>query len=290
MRAMVEGGHQPMSDLLAVMPDVARAKNLDLVMVSFQLALGIQLYVDDALHEKYLRFLGRSFSDTARTLGWKPKKGEPAVAGELRAEMLGVAALMVKDPVLVGQAKKLAATYVKNPRGLDPRIAAIAIASATHAGDDALAKKLDAAFTKSDDKKFRAALLAGMVMSSNADVRKLAIARLADGTLALEEMATLIFTSALDPTSKAEVYAFIVAHIGEVTAQLPFLVRPRIVQMASLYCDEERQQALDTTFRTTVKDMPGGDKALAEAIEAMKVCVAKRKAAGPDIAAFLNKQ
>jgi len=36
-----------------------------------------------------------------------------------------------------------------------------------------------------------------------------------------------------------------------------------------------------------VKDMPGGAKALAEAIESMDVCVAKKQAAGPDIAKFL---
>ncbi len=287
LRAMVDGGHLPMGDLLAVMPDVAGDKNPELVTVAVELATGIEPYVEDAQHAAYARFLGRSFAGPARALGWKPKKGESATTAGLRTQLLAVAALVAQDPALVAQARKLAAAYLRTPSSLEPQTGAIALATATRAGDVALARRLEAAFTKTEDHHLRAAILAGMVMSTDAAVRAKAIARLADDSLTLEEIFTLVYTSVSAPTSKAEVYAFTVAHLDQVMASLPFLVRPNIVRFASFYCDDQRRQDLATLFKPKVQDMPGGAKALGEVVEGLDLCMAKKKALGPEIARFL---
>jgi alanyl aminopeptidase len=287
MRALVDAGHQPMSSMLAVMPDISRDKNPELVEVALELAASIERYVETPQYAAYRRFLGRSFAAPARAAGWKPKKGESATTATMRPRLLTVAGVMAQDPALIADAKKLAAAYLKAPDSLDPELATVVLATATHGGDTALAGQLDAAFAKTQDHRVRGALLAGMVLSTDPAVRAKAIARMGDHSLTLEELITVVMTAALDRTSRDETYAFILAHFDDVMASLPFLVRPAMVRFSGFYCDAQHRGELDTIFKPKVKDIPGGAKELGEATEAMDVCIAKKAAAGPDIAKFL---
>ena len=289
LRAMVDGAQAPMSQLLAVIPGVARADQPELLSVALELALGIDHFVEDAQRPAYLAFLRKSFAGPARVVGWKPRKDEPAEISSLRGDLLATAGLLGGDPGVIGEARKLAAAYVRKPTSLDPTLATVALAVATHAGDDALARKLDATFRKTEDHNLRAALLGGMVLARDPAVRAQAVARLATGELTLEELFTLIFTGAIDPTSRDEVYGFVTKHLDEVTAAVPFIVRPAIVRISGFYCDDVHRQELDTIFRPKLADLPGGEKELNEAIEAMDLCIAKRKAVAADVATFLSR-
>jgi alanyl aminopeptidase len=290
LRAMVDGGQVPMSELLAALPAVAADRNPEILDVALELALGIDPYVADADRAAYVAFLGDSFRAAARAAGWKPHRDESATLAALRPRLLAAAALVAQDPALIAQARKLAAAYVRKPSSMDPELAAVALAAATHAGDGALARKLDGAFAKTRDHNLRAALLAGMVMAKDPAVRAKALARMATGELTLEELFTLIFTASADPASRAETYAFISGHVDEVLAALPFLIRPAIVRVSGFFCDEQHRAELDTLFRPKVEGLPGGAKELAEASEHLDVCIAKRNAVAADVAGFLRKR
>ena len=90
--------------------------------------------------------------------------------------------------------------------------------------------------------------------------------------------------------SKAVVYDYITAHLDATMATLPFLVRPAVVRFAQFYCDAAHRQQLDELFAPKVGPLPGGEKELGEAREAIDVCIAKRAALGPTVSAFLGKQ
>jgi hypothetical protein len=99
----------------------------------------------------YRRLLAASFGEAARAAGWRPRRDEPAAAGTLRPRLLAAAAIVGGDAKLLATARKLAAAYLRKPSSMDPGLAAVALVAATHGGDDALARRLDAAFTRSRD-------------------------------------------------------------------------------------------------------------------------------------------
>ena len=80
------------------------------------------------------------------------------------------------------------------------------------------------------------------------------------------------------------------ALVAATMATLPFLVRPAVVRFAQFYCDAAHRQQLDELFAPKVGPLPGGEKELGEAREAIDVCIAKRAALGPAVSAFLGKQ
>ena len=288
LRAMVDGGQVPMSELLAALPAVAADRNPEIQAVALALALSIEPYVAEADRAAYGRFLAASFAAPARALGWKPRPDEAPQVGTLRPKLLAAAAILGGDPALVASARKVAAAYVKKPSSMDPGLATVALAAATHGGDDALARRLDAVFTKSADHNLRAALLAGMVLSRDVAVRGKAIARMSSGELTLEELFTLVFFGSSNPATRDEVYAYVTAHLDEVTAALPFLVRPAVVEVSTFFCDEAHRRDLDTVFEPKVTTFPGGAKELAEAKEHLDVCIAKRAVVAADVSKFLG--
>src|SRR5262249_36050631 len=155
----------------------------------------------------------------------------------LRPKLLAAVATKAQDPTLVAEAKRLAATYMRSPQTLDPQLAITALGAATHGGDVALTRQLDAAFAATEDHHLRTAILAGMALATEPNVRAKAFARLADHSLTLEELVTVLTVAAIDPTSRDEVYAFATAHLDDVIASLPSMVRPAIVLLAGFFCD-----------------------------------------------------
>lgn len=288
LQALVDGGHRPMSALLDALPAAATANDDALLEAALDLTQGIDAYVDDAQVGSYHRFLVRTFGKPARALGWTPRPGESASAAGLRPRLLSVAAVLGQDPALVRDARKLAAQYVAHPDRFDPRLASLALATATRAGDP-LAGKLAGKLARTTDRTTRAAFLASMVLARDPAVRTAAVAQLSNADLSVEELVAMVFSSAAVPASRDEVYAYVTEHLEAVMAVMPFMVRPAVVRLAGFYCDRPHRDDVDTIFAPRVSKVPGGEKELAEVREAIDLCVAKRAAFGPEVSAFLAR-
>jgi cytosol alanyl aminopeptidase len=291
LKAMVEAGRRPMADLLAAIPVAARDRDPEIVGVAVELASEMDPLVTDALQPNYTRFLAASFARPARALGWRPRRGESTQDSRLRGNLLDVAALRGEDPALLASARTLARRYLSDPTSAEPRLAAAALAAVARSGTDpTLFDRMEAAFRKSDDRRFRSALLSGMVMSRDPTQRDRTIALMASSSLTLEELAVLTETAMAHPSTRGPTWDFVVGHLDEVMARLPFLVRPAVVQFAAFFCDAEHRTAVDTVFRAKLADVPGGAKYLAETLEVLDLCIARRAKYGAEVSAFLTKQ
>ncbi len=290
-RAMVDAGHGKMSDLLAVIPSVAKNRDPEIVGTALELAVSIEPFVGDAERAGYTRFLARSFASPARVIGWKPRRGEGVQVSKLRPNLLGLAAMHGEDPALNAWARMLAQRFLANPRSLDPQLGGVVLASAMRSGGDGkLFDRLEAAFNRTQDKNFRAALLAGMVMSRDPVQRDRTIARLTADKLTLEELFTLAFFAMSDPSTREPAWNHMVKNVDRLLAALPFLVRPAVVQLGGFFCDAEHRKTVDTVLRAKVEKLPGGQKQLGEVLEKLDLCIARRARFGPDVAAFLARQ
>jgi alanyl aminopeptidase len=289
-RAMVDAGHGKMSDLLAVIPSVAKDRDPEIVGTALELAVSVDPFVGDAERDGYNRFLARSFAGPARAIGWRPRRGESVQVSKLRPQLLGLVAMHGADPALVAAARKLAQSFMANPRSLDPLLGGVVLATAVRSGDARLFDRLEAAFNKTEDHNFRAALLAGMVMSRDPVQRDRTIAHLSSGKLTLEELATLAFIGISDPSTREPVWDHVIKNMDQVLAALPFLVRPALAQLGTAFCDAEHRKIVDTVFRAKLEKLPGGQKQLDEVLEKMDLCIARRAKLGPDVAAFLARQ
>jgi cytosol alanyl aminopeptidase len=287
--AMVDAGRVPMSQLLSIIPGVARDKEPDILDVAIDLGIQIEPFVSESGRRHYARFLAESFAPPARALGWKPRPGESLQTSRLRPRLLAVAALQGNDPALIAGARPLAADFLRKPDTLDPRLATVVLATAAEA-DPQLFEKLEAAFAKTADQNVRSALLAGLVMSRGPGQRDRTLARLSTGSLTIEEMIPMLTTAMRDPVTRGPSYDYVSQNYERVTATLSPLVRPALVEIATAFCDETHRKHVDTVLRDKVKDLPGGSKQIDEVLERIDLCITRRARFGKDVADFLEKR
>lgn len=291
VKAMVDSGHAPMSQLLEVIPSVARDRDPEIVGVALSLVEDIEPLVDAALVPSYRRFLTRSFARSALAVGWKPRRGESSQTSKLRPSLLNSAGLIGQEPKVVAGARALARRYLAHPAGFDPTLGGLALATSMRAGGDpGLFDRLESAFEKSSDHHVRAALLAGMVMSRDPAQRERTLARTRGDELTLEERFTVLFVAMSDPAERDPVWDYVTKNLDPIAAGLPFLVRPGIIQFGGFFCDAEHRKVVDTVFRAKFERLPGGAKQLKQSLERMDLCIARRAKHGADVAAFLGKQ
>jgi alanyl aminopeptidase len=287
--AMADAGRIPITQVLSVIPSVARDKEPEILGVAVDLGRRIEPLVSEAQRAQYVRFLADSFAGPARALGWKVRPGEPIQASTLRPKLLAVAALKGEDPALVARARVLTADFLRRPDSLDPELAAVAVAAAAET-DARLYEKLEAELGKTTDKNRRAVLLAGLVMGRGPGQRDRALARLGIGTLTFEEMVPMLQTAMGDLATRDAFYDYVANNYQQVTGALSPLVRPFLAGMAGVFCDEAHRKHADTVLRAKVENLPGGSKRLDEAIEKIDLCIARRAKFEKEVAAFLEKR
>ena len=290
LRAMVEAGRTSIGAVLEQVPAAARDRDPEIVGVAIKLATSIDPFLTDELLPGYRRFVARSFARPARAIGWKPARGESTQASDLRPDLLRLAGLQGEDPAIIAEARAVARRYLADPQALDPGVASVALAIAARAGDAALSSRMEALFERTDDHRLRGALLAGMVMSRDAAQRERTLARLTTGTLTLEETGTVALNAIGDPATRDEAWRYMVAHLHQIAATLPAFVRPNMVGIAGVFCDEEHRKTVDTLFRAELSDVPGGKLRLRQVMEKLDVCIARRARSGGEVAAFLARR
>jgi alanyl aminopeptidase len=55
------------------------------------------------------------------------------------------------------------------------------------------------------------------------------------------------------------------------------------------FCDATHREAVETFFADRVKSYTGGPRNLAQVLEEIDLCIAKRKALAPDLSSFLDR-
>jgi alanyl aminopeptidase len=85
------------------------------------------------------------------------------------------------------------------------------------------------------------------------------------------------------------VLAFFKESYPAILARMPGELRGDLPAFAGGFCDEAHRAEVEAFFRDKVKDLTGGPRTLAQELEGMGLCVARRKAQEASLAAFLKK-
>jgi hypothetical protein len=94
---------------------------------------------------------------------------------------------------------------------------------------------------------------------------------------------------ASDPATLAAGAAFARQHLAELVARIPANARARLVDELTQDCDPATREAAAEKAET-LRGAPGGPRAVAQAIEAMDVCIAQRALHGPALARYFAKK
>jgi alanyl aminopeptidase len=250
------------------------------------LPLGLEPFVPDELRGKYEAAMRALFAPGATRLGPLPKDSDDLDAETVRARLFGAAAWHGRDPELVKQAVDLAGHWRDLPASIRRRVITIAADASPELYDRLLHE------VKSEpDRTKRSEILAALSAVRDPDRLKTALALTLDPGLDYRESEALLRGTNTEAT-RATADAFFRAHADELVARMPKdEVNGNAASLATLFtgaCDARHRDDAADYVTKHFAPLPGGERVVKQAIEAMDQCIASRAALDPEIRAWLQ--
>ena len=288
--ALVHAGDASNAVALGLVQDLSKDKNRHIVDESLGIVSGIDDMVPDKLRPNYERLIAKLFKARAHELGWAAKTGEGADTKELRPELLALVAGLGKDKALIDEATKLSWKWFDDHAAIQPELVGTALYVAARFGDQKLFDKIHAAAKATQDRTERGRLVGALGSFQDPKLVDQALAIVLADDFDIRESFGLVFAGMRDPRLRDHTLQWVEQHFDELIAKLPKEYRPFMAYIAAPVCDESRKAELKAFLEPKMKDVDGGARVLAQALEALSLCAAGRAQQMPGVVAFLEKQ
>jgi alanyl aminopeptidase len=272
----------PLQLALSLVPKLLAGGDRFAIHDAVHLMRALDADVPDELRAKYEAAMRATFGPGAAKVGLAAKPGDDLDAETAREELVGAAAWSGREPDLVKQAVELADHWRDLPEAERDGVLAIA-ADADAAVFDHL---LQDARSERDHHVLRAMFRAlGSVRDPARQARALAL--LLDPAVDLRESVRVLDAASTDAT-RAAASRFVRDHDAELLRRMPSESADRLAAVVAATCDARQRDDLAAYLAKRFTALPGGRRAVAESVETMDQCIARRAAVEPELRAWLG--
>ncbi|HVY46353.1 MAG TPA: M1 family aminopeptidase, partial [Minicystis sp.] len=283
--ALVAAGKLPAATALARAAELARDPDPQIVHAALDLARAPS--VPDATRARYSRYLDKTFGPVAKKLGLRPRPADTPEERLLRPELVVTAAVEGEDAELVAEALRLATKWLDDATAVEPDAVDGVLAAAAAHGDRALFERMRAEAKRTKDDNRRRRIVA-------------ALSRFRDPAI-LRDVFALVLSDDFDPRESEAVFHhtdrftrdaqldFLEKHFDAIVARLPTEIAPEIFWTEGAFCDEAQRASAEAFFAPRAAKITGGPRVLAQVMESVRLCIARKKAMEPSVTAFLAK-
>jgi alanyl aminopeptidase len=194
---------------------------------------------------------------------------------------------------LIGEATRLARRWLEDRHAVDPDLAGSVLRVSAKFGDKDLFDAFYAAAKKTQDQEDRQRLVNAL-----GTFRDPALARAAMEIVLTDDFDTrlsfgLLFGPTGNPGTRDLPFRFVKEHYDRLVAKLPRAVSSdlsaELPWVGGGYCDEEHRAEVEAFFKDRAPKITGGPRTLAEALEVIHLCSARREAQQASLVDFLQK-
>ncbi len=291
LEALVASGDVSAGDALGLVPALARDPDRHVVSASVGLVRALEPLVPDALVPRFQGLVRGVYGARARELGWSARPGESEDVRLLRRSLAGVAAGLGRDPQLEREAVALAGRWLEDPSAADPDLVPTLLAVAAGAADRVLFDRLKGEALRTTDRERRERLLGGLGAVRDPGLVGEALALTLDERLDARESVWVPWALASQRETRRASFDFMKAHYDALAARLPrgeFSPTAYFPWIGAGLCADSTHQEMEGFFKERSAGVAGGPRILAQALEAVDQCVARKTAQQPGLVAFLE--
>ncbi|HJT87692.1 MAG TPA: M1 family metallopeptidase [Bryobacteraceae bacterium] len=251
--------------------------------------------VPASLRPNYQRFIRKAFGARAAALGWTAKPTDTEDTRLLRARLVPYVAIEGDDPALQAEARRLADSWLRDHKGVDPEMLSAVLTTAAYSGNRALFDRFRAELNKTTDRQLRRYLLAALGRFRDPDLAQSAMQLTLDPTLdAREALFPLLFGPMDTPGNEKLPLEFLEKHYAQLAPRLPsgagFDAGAQLTAVGSEFCTEDARQEFVRFFQDRVKSFLGGPRNYQQTLERIRLCEARNSAQGAALDSFLSRQ
>ncbi|MFL6353429.1 MAG: M1 family metallopeptidase [Bryobacteraceae bacterium] len=293
LHTLATTSQMPWDQALGVVPKVKSDRRPEIIRAAIELATIPQQYLDSNLIPNYASYIEDTFGEQARQLGWTDKPGDTPEQRLLRPELARFVARWGKDPQLIAEAKRLANAWLENHKAVTPDVAGSVLAVAARDADVQFYEKVLAAAKAEHDPYFKPILISTLGDFEDPQLVKRSVAMAFDGTFDTRLSTRIIVAMRSRPSSVSLAYQYVRAHYDEIKAKLPRAVGTDYASYlpsvaAASVCSDAAGNNAKTFFEPRMKDVIGGNRSLANALEQIHLCAAAKPVAEEQISKFLS--
>lgn len=235
----------------------------------------------------------KTYAAAAKDLGWDPRKGESPERQLLRKEVLGFMAMTARDPAVRAEAARRGKAYVGfggdnalHPEAVDPNLAQIALSVAVQESDAAFFDAVLAKLPPAEDPVLRGSLVGALSSALRPELAARARALLLDTRVHATEILGAInnqidFTETREPTWK-----WVQDNLEALVKRMPPRRAARLPRVMNRFCDADHARAVQAVFSGKVGALDGGPRNLANSLEQIRLCSARREAQSAGLRGF----
>ncbi|MCE9576227.1 MAG: M1 family metallopeptidase [Deltaproteobacteria bacterium] len=274
VRAMIDHGDAELTTALALIPPLVRGGSRAEIEAAIGLAGIAGGFLTDHQRTTYRAWLVREFGPLARKLGWRPKKPGDLEAERLRAALVPMVA-DAGDRELTTEAIKLAKSWRALPAALRAMVLPIA------AQDPSIYAALTRDLFAETDRSRRADLMTALAGVQALPLEAKSLALMLDKRLDKRETRLIAGMVRGEVPNITLAARFLRDHFADIVLAAPEEARARFVPVVTRVCDPVTRDEVARYATETFAAFPAGPRRVAQAIEAMDQCIARRAALAP---------
>ena len=297
VRDAASTGKLPLQLALSMVPKLLAGNDRFTVAPAIGLPSGLNRLVPDDLRPKYEAWLRQTFGPGALKAGLVPKESDSLDIEAMRADLVRAVAWRGREPKLVAQAVKLADKWRDLPQSVRGEILVIAVDA-----NPALFERTMTEVAGETDRSKRQEMIRALSSVRDPKRQTVALGLMLDPKLDPRETLQMLFAGgggrgggggggSADANLLVS-QAFFRDHQAEIMKSMPqdgtsgpFA---RISGLFTETCDAAQRDAVTEFVKKTFGALPGGKRTIAQNLEQMDQCIARRKQLEPEIRAWLT--
>ncbi|MBZ2180237.1 MAG: M1 family metallopeptidase [Acidobacteria bacterium] len=292
--AMASAGLLPLTDGLALVAKAKDAREREVVRGGVGLLRTFQSLTPPELRPNLARLVRGAFGARARELGWVHRPGDSDDTKLLRAALVPYAALRGDDGELLDKARELALASLGDWKSLpeDMRDAVLSAAAARR-GDGVLFDRYLEAARAAKDARDRRTMLSAMASVEEPGLVARAQQLFLTGGFDAREAVSLLFAGMDSAGQRRAAFDFTKANLEEVEKRIPADITgakgAMAIFTASRFCSASERAEAEAVFGERAKTYGGGPRTMAQVLESIDLCAARKAAQERQVAEILSR-
>ena len=227
----------------------------------------------------------------ARELGNAPRPGEEQDRAGLRVSVLDVLRKEGADQAVRAVFAREGAALVASkggPTALDPALVGLALRSYVQAGGVQEWNALNQLLGASEDGVLRGRILLALAETPDPGSQEKTLALALDPRLRENEVLYPVYGELARPELREHVWQWVKASVEPLSKRLggDNFGATELVALPGSFCDEAHALDVEKFFSPRVAQLPGGPRALAEAVEKIRLCATRRDGEEKQVRAY----
>ena len=278
-QGLAEAGDLPLAEMLDMAEGQASHADRRVVELAIDVLAAAQQLIAPANQADYTARWQRALGERARSLGWLPRPDDSEDDALLRASLLPRLAELGQDEALRGQAVAITRRWLAERSSLPVAQREAVLQAAALAGDEALYEALQAALLAASDRPERQDLLLALGHFRDPVLAGRARQLLLNPQLDIREArGPLMRAQATDAATRQDLLRFVQAQHAALVQRLGRDEPAWLPSPFARACSTEEARQIEAVFAPLAPRFPGGQRALAQALEAVRLCTAWREA------------